>query len=44
MRRVLDELIIEGVKTTIGLHKKILENEKFLKGDLSTNFLKEMGI
>lgn len=44
MKRVLDELIIEGVATTASLHKKILENEKFLKGDINTNFLQTMGI
>ncbi len=44
MKRVLDEIIIDGVQTTIGLHKKILENENFLKGEINTNFLQTMGI
>lgn len=39
MRRALDEFIIEGVKTTIPLHKKILADPDFQKGDISTKFM-----
>jgi acetyl-CoA carboxylase biotin carboxylase subunit len=38
-RRALDEFILTGIKTNIPLHKKIMQNEKFLKGDFSTHFL-----
>ena len=38
-RRALEEFILTGIKTNIPLHKKIMQNEKFLKGDFSTNFL-----
>ena len=37
--RALDEFIIEGVKTTIPLHKQIIENSNFLKGKYNTSFL-----
>lgn len=37
--RALDEYLIDGVPTTIGLHKKILQNEAFLKGDVNTDFI-----
>lgn len=37
--RALDEFIIEGVKTTIPLHKKILNEERFRKGDVHTHYL-----
>jgi len=37
--RALDEFIIEGVKTTIPLHKRILQNPDFLKGKYDTKFL-----
>ena len=30
---------IEGIKTTVPLHKKILEDERFLQGRTFTNFL-----
>ena len=33
MRRALDEFIIDGVKTTIPLHKKIMSHPLFIKGD-----------
>ncbi len=39
MQRALDEFIIEGVKTTIPMHKKILAESDFKKGDISTKFM-----
>ena len=42
MKRVLGELIIEGVETTVGLHQKILEEEAFIQGKYDTNFLERM--
>ncbi len=43
MQRALDELIIEGVKTTIPMHKKILADPDFQKGNISTNFMERYG-
>jgi len=37
--RSLDEFVIEGVTTTIELHKKILSHEKFVSSEFSTNWL-----
>ena len=39
MKRALDEFIIEGVKTTITMHKKILADADFQKGNISTKFM-----
>lgn len=39
MRRALDEIAIEGVKTTIPLHQRILVDADFQKGRASTTFL-----
>ena len=39
MRRALDEFVIEGIKTTIPLHKRILNDPDFQKGHVSTIFL-----
>ncbi|HUL01430.1 MAG TPA: acetyl-CoA carboxylase biotin carboxylase subunit [Nitrospirota bacterium] len=39
MRRALDEFIIEGVKTTIPMHKKILDEQDFQQGNISTKFM-----
>ena len=43
MQRSLDEFIIEGVKTTIPMHKKILSDPDFQKGDISTKFMERYG-
>jgi acetyl-CoA carboxylase biotin carboxylase subunit len=39
MERALDEYIIEGVKTTIPFHRKLMKNEKFRAGDFTTKFM-----
>jgi acetyl-CoA carboxylase, biotin carboxylase subunit len=39
MRRALDEFIIDGIKTTIPLHRRILDDPDFQKGHVSTTFL-----
>ncbi len=41
MQRALDMIVIEGIKTTIPLHRKIMADEKFQKGDFSTKFMEE---
>lgn len=42
MKRALDELIIEPIKTTINLQRKILNHSLFLKGEVFTNFLENI--
>ena len=39
MKRALDEFIIEGVKTTIPMHKMILAEDDFQTGNISTKFM-----
>jgi acetyl-CoA carboxylase biotin carboxylase subunit len=39
MRRALEELQIEGVKTTTDFHRKMMNNTDFTEGRLWTNFL-----
>jgi acetyl-CoA carboxylase biotin carboxylase subunit len=41
MIRALSEFHIEGVKTTIPFHLKVLDHEKFRSGDVSTRFVEE---
>ena len=41
MRRALDEFVIEGIKTTIPFHKKLMDNENYLKGDYTTKFMED---
>jgi len=38
-KRALEEFKIEGIKTTIPFHMKVLENEKFIEGDFDTSFI-----
>jgi acetyl-CoA carboxylase biotin carboxylase subunit len=39
MRRTLGMTVVEGIKTTIPLHLKILEDPDFIAGRLSTSFM-----
>ena len=39
MNRSLDEFVIEGITTTIPLHKKLLNHEKFLNSDYNVGWL-----
>ena len=39
MERALDEYIIEGIKTTIPFHQKLMKDEKFRAGDFTTKFM-----
>src|SRR6185295_8814801 len=38
-RRALELFIVEGVKTSIPLHRAIIEDPGFIKGDFSTRFM-----
>jgi len=38
-RRALDFFVVEGVKTTIPLHRRILDEPDFIAGRLSTHFM-----
>ena len=39
MARALDQFVVEGIKTSIPLHKKILDDPDFASGKLDTHFL-----
>ena len=38
-RRALEQFVIEGVKTSIPLHRAILNDDRFVRGDFSTRFM-----
>src|SRR5512146_111946 len=42
MARALDEYIIEGIKTTIPFHKRIMANKDFIQGNIDTSFLEKV--
>jgi acetyl-CoA carboxylase biotin carboxylase subunit len=39
MRRALESMVVEGIKTTIPLHLKILDDPDFIEGNISTRFM-----
>jgi acetyl-CoA carboxylase biotin carboxylase subunit len=39
MKRALDEFVVEGIRTTIPLHRKILADADFVAGNFDTGFL-----
>ena len=41
MRRALDAMVVEGIKTTIPLHLKIMDNADFQAGNFSTRFMED---
>jgi len=42
MARALDEFIVEGIKTTIPLHRKIIKDASFRQGNYHIEFLSEL--
>jgi len=41
MRQALDEFVVEGIKTNVSFHKKIMASEKFRAAKYDTHFLEE---
>ena len=39
MERALDEFVIEGVKTTVPFHQRLMRNKDFQEGNFHTGFL-----
>ena len=41
MERALSEFVIEGIKTTIPFHLKLMKDKKFQSGQFTTAFLED---
>jgi acetyl-CoA carboxylase biotin carboxylase subunit len=41
MKRALEMMVVEGIKTTIPLHLKIMNDVNFQNGNFSTKFMEE---
>ena len=41
MRRALEAMVVEGIRTTIPLHLKIMNDPKFQAGEFSTKFMED---
>jgi len=44
MERALSEFVIEGIKTTIPLHLRLMQNEDFRKGNFTTAFMNDFSL
>lgn len=42
MSRALDEFVIEGVKTTIAFHQRMMKNPDFVEGKIDTKYLERI--
>ncbi|MFC1708125.1 acetyl-CoA carboxylase biotin carboxylase subunit, partial [Planctomycetota bacterium] len=41
LRRALQEYVIEGVKTTVPFHLRVLSNHQFRRGQITTSFVED---
>jgi acetyl-CoA carboxylase biotin carboxylase subunit len=41
MKRSLEEYIIEGIKTTIPFHIKLMDDKRFISGKFDTSFMED---
>jgi acetyl/propionyl-CoA carboxylase alpha subunit len=41
MVRALNEFCIEGIKTNIPFHQRVMENRPFVRGDFNTSFIED---
>jgi acetyl-CoA carboxylase biotin carboxylase subunit len=44
MRRALDEFVIEGVKTTIPFHRKLMDHPDYISGNYTTKFMESFSM
>jgi acetyl-CoA carboxylase biotin carboxylase subunit len=42
MRRALDELIIDGIQTTIPMHRRIFRHPDFIEGRVDTTWVERV--
>lgn len=44
LKNALSEFYIEGIKTTIPIHQTIIEEQNFINGNISTDYIEKYGI
>ena len=44
MKRALDEFVIEGIKTTIPFHRKLMDNKSYTEGKYTTKFMEDFSM
>jgi acetyl-CoA carboxylase biotin carboxylase subunit len=43
LRRAIDEFVVEGVKTNLPFHRRLVDDPDFIAGDIDTHFLERFG-
>ena len=44
MKRALEEFVIEGIKTTIPFHQKLMEHPDYTEGNYTTKFMESFNM
>ncbi len=44
MKRALDEFVIEGIKTTIPFHRKLMDAKAYIEGNYTTKFMEDFSM
>ena len=44
MKRALDEFVIEGIKTTIPFHRKLMDSQAYIEGNYTTKFMEDFSM
>ncbi|MAV79243.1 MAG: acetyl-CoA carboxylase biotin carboxylase subunit [Flavobacteriaceae bacterium] len=44
MRRALDEFVIEGIKTTIPFHRRLMDHPNYISGNYTTKFMEDFSM
>lgn len=44
MKRALDEFVIEGIKTTIPFHRKLMDHPDYISGNYTTKFMEDFSM
>ena len=42
MRNALDEIVIEGIKTNLDLHRKLIRDKGFIHGETNIHYLEAL--
>ena len=42
LRRALDEFVVEGIRTNLDFHRRLVEHPDFIAGRLDTHFLERL--
>ncbi|MGB8297457.1 MAG: hypothetical protein WCG85_18675 [Polyangia bacterium] len=42
LRRALGEVVVEGIKTNVDLHKRVINHPDFIAGHFDTHFLERL--